>query len=199
MMFKKCVGLVLAFAGFTFLVSINSAEAQAPCPSETCAVRCHSVGHIYDELSGSKMHEIHCSSCHLMGRIQEEQNLLGVNEKEGFHILGYVTFNHGTVSEEETPCKPIGHRIYNREQLCVRCHEDKDNAHHVQGKKEKDCCDCHMKIDGLTTYRVHVYYPDPGPQPVEPDFTGPPESIFKFVTRKHRSHTFEAKPGGHKQ
>ena len=41
MMFKKCVGLVLAFAGFTFLVSIKSAEAQAggpPCPSETCAV-----------------------------------------------------------------------------------------------------------------------------------------------------------------
>ena len=184
MMFKKCVGLVLAFAGFTFLVSINSAEAQAPCPSETCAVRCHSVGHIYDELSGSKMDEIHCSSCHLMGRIQEEQDHIDENEKEGFHILGYVTFTFN----DDGDCEPRGHRIYDRKQLCVRCH---DNAHHVQGKK--DCCDCHMKIDGLTTYRVHVY-PDPGPlPPVEPDFTGPPpESIFKFVTREHRSHTFEA-------
>ena len=188
MMFKKCVGLVLAFAAFTFLVSIKSAEAQdggPPCPAETCAVRCHSVGHVYDELSGSEMHEIHCSSCHLMGRIQEEQGLLDENEEEGFHILGYVTFSQGT------SCEPEGHRIYDRKQLCVRCHED--NAHHV--KDNKDCCDCHMKIDGLTTYRVHVY-PDPGPWfPVEPDFTGPPpESIFKFVTREHRSHTFKAKP-----
>ena len=50
-----------------------------------------------------------------------------------------------------------------------------------------------MKIDGLTTYRVHVY-PDPDPEiPVQPDFTGPPEPIFKFVTREHRSHTFQAK------
>ncbi len=182
MIFKKCVGLVLAFAGFTFLVSINSAEAQAPCPAETCAVRCHSVGHIYDELTGSKMDGIHCSKCHLMGRIQEEQGLLEENEEEGFHILGYVTFSGGT------PCEPEGHRIYDRKQVCVRCHED---AHKVEGKK--DCCDCHMKIDGLTTYRVHVY-PDPGPlPPVEPDFMGPPEPIFKFVTREHRSHTFKAK------
>jgi len=187
MMFKKCVGLVLAFAGFTFLVSINSAEAQAPCPSETCAVRCHSVGHIYDELSGSKMDEIHCSSCHLMGRIQEEQGLLEENEKEGFHILGHVTFSQGP------PCEPEGHRIYDRKQVCVRCHHE-DDDHHVQGKKEKDCCDCHMKIDGLTTYRVHVYKGEFFP--TDPIITGPPESIFKFVTREHRLHTFEAKPGG---
>lgn len=187
MMFKKCVGLVLAFAGLTFLVSIKSAQAQAggpPCPAETCAVRCHSVGHVYDELSGSQMCEIHCSSCHLMGRIQEEQYLLGENEEEGFNILGYVTFTFN----EDGDCEPIGHRIYDRKQLCVRCH---DNAHHVQGKK--DCCDCHMETKGLTTYRVHVY-PDPGPWfPVQPDFTYAPENIFKFVTREHRSHTFEAK------
>lgn len=187
MIFKKCVGLVLAFAGFTFLVSINSAEAQAPCPSETCAVRCHSVGHIYDELTGSKMDEIHCSKCHLMGRIQEEQGLLEENEKEGFHILGYVTFEFN----EDGDCEPTGHRTNDTKQLCVTCHEDIEvYVHHVQGNK--DCCDCHMRKDGLTTYRVHVY-PDPGPWfPVQPVFTGPPESIFKFVTREHRSHTFEA-------
>ena len=64
MMFKKCIGLVLAFAGFTFLVSIKSAEAQAPCPAETCAVRCHSVGHIYDSVdllsSQENWHNILC-------------------------------------------------------------------------------------------------------------------------------------------
>ena len=142
MMFKKCVGLVLAFAGFTFLVSINSAEVQAgepPLKAETCAVRCHSVGHIYDELTGSKMEGIHCSKCHIMGKIQEGQGLLDENEEEGFHILGYVEFG-----DQGPGCQAKGIRINDRKQVCVRCHED--NAHHVQGKK--DCCDWHMKIEG---------------------------------------------------
>lgn len=196
-MFKKCIAIFMVCVGFTFLVfadCVKAGEVCSPCPPEKC-IECHSVGAVYAEWSNSKhgeyetvdcdgkpkkIYNAHCADCHIPGKIQEECSILDEGEKEGFHILGYVTFD----CTSGVPL-PTGHRIKVTKQVCQRCHDD---AHHAKGNK--DCCDCHMTSDGLTTYRVHAY-----PKDAKCDTPQHPDhnlfDILRFVTREHRSHTFK--------
>jgi nitrate/TMAO reductase-like tetraheme cytochrome c subunit len=165
-MFKKRIFSILFILSLIFLVT-SDCFAQLPAANE-CNI-CHAVDVIYQEWLESKHYPtVTCYDCHI---VCNQIGFLEPGEKMGFHILGYYEFDQssGQIIAERLDFKKV----------CARCHV----SAHQNNNGRINCRDCHMPIEGLTTYRVHSERPI--------SFDGMNNNIKKYVTREHRIHTFK--------
>lgn len=163
---KRVIVSLLFVASFILLITTSS-FSQLPTP-DMCN-KCHAVDPVYQEWLASKHNLGHCFDCHIP--CAKQASVLGPGEKKGFHILGYGYY-------DESSGQVVAVRLDAKE-VCVRCHV---SAHHNNNGSIK-CYECHMPLDGLTTYRVHTGKPI--------SFDGMNNNIKKYVTREHRVHTFQ--------
>lgn len=164
-MISKILLMILIFLA-NILIITSSVYAQLPTP-DMCD-KCHAVNMVYQEWLSSKHNTIHCFDCHIP--CAKQGIVIQPGEKKGFHILGYGYYDENT-------SQVIAVRL-DGNQVCTRCH----TTSHYSKKSKPLCIKCHMKTDGLTTYRVHSGKPI--------SFDDMNNNIIKYVTRDHRIHTF---------
>ncbi len=187
-MSKKRIVSLLSFMSFILLITVNAYCQYQYYPTPQQCTICHGIDTIYQEWNASKhaktindnINAI-CFKCHVPGCHQD--NLLKEGEKPGYQVLGYIVDDKGDTDNTNDTWARLEPK-----ELCKRCHDDIPNANH---KGEGNCIDCHMPVDGLTTYRVHAKKPITfGAIKDDGSFDPMKNNIAKYVTREHRIHTF---------